>query len=217
MERAGRADARITVTSQRDRLLVPQDTTVFDARGRPTRDQHPRDLAAGTRILGGIGQLHFGWFGGWPVRLVYGLLGTALCVVTSSGVTIWMARRRDKGRAVPRWERLWAAVAWGQPLALTLTALAATVLSAGGGTLVALWLTATVLLLLIAGVSRVEGPSVGRWLRCACGLAAMALAMLHAATHPLGMTAATVDGMILLGGGWLSAATLRRPSRAAAA
>ncbi|MEJ8630393.1 PepSY-associated TM helix domain-containing protein [Sphingomonas sp. I4] len=115
IERAGRADARITVTSRRDRLLVPQDMTIFDMRGRVVKDQHPADLALGTRMLGGIGQLHFGWFGGLPVRLLYGLLGLALCIVTSSGVTIWLARRRDRGRAVPLWERLWAGVTWGNP------------------------------------------------------------------------------------------------------
>ena len=49
--------------------------------------------------------LHFGWFAGLPVKIAYLLLGFALCAVTWSGVTIWLARRRDKGRPAPGWER----------------------------------------------------------------------------------------------------------------
>jgi hypothetical protein len=45
-----------------------------------------------------------------------------LCVVTSSGVTIWLTRRRDKGRPAPTWERIWTATVWGQPVALLLAA-----------------------------------------------------------------------------------------------
>lgn len=203
VERAGRADARVTVTSERGRLLVPQDTTVFDAAGRVAKDQHPRDLAAGTKILGGIGQLHFGWYGGLPVRLVYGLLGLALCVVTSSGVTIWLARRRDKGRAVPQWERLWAAVAWGQPLALGLAALVAIVWPRVGGGVVWPWLAATLVLLVAAGFARIEGTVGARWMRGALGGAAVSLAAIHVATRPLAGTGVVVDAVLLLGGAWL--------------
>ena len=66
-----------------------------------------------------------GWFGGMPVKILYGVLGLALTIVTHSGVTIWLARRRDKGRPAGRWERIWAGVAWGQPFALAAAALAA--------------------------------------------------------------------------------------------
>ncbi len=202
VERAGRADARITVASQRPRLLVPQDTTVFDAAGRVVSDRHPQDLAAGTRILGGIGQLHFGWFGGVPVRLAYGLLGVALCVLTSSGVTIWLARRRDKARAVPQWERLWAAVAWGQPLALTLAALAGIALPAIGAALVWVWLAATAALLLVFGIMRFDGAAGARMLRRLLGGAAVLLALVHALRLP-GAAGLAVDAVLLVAGAGL--------------
>ena len=211
VERAGRADARVTLSSERERLLVPQDTTVFNAAGRVVKDEHPRDLAAGTRILGGVGQLHFGWFGGVPVRIAYGLLGLALCVVTSSGVTVWLARRRDKGRAVPMWERLWAAVAWGQPLIVALTALLA--LAGGGAVLVWAWLAATVALLLVVGVVAMPAPRLARQLRLALGAAAVATALLHAARLPLDATGAAIDLLLLAGGSWL--AWHARPRRSA--
>ncbi len=197
IENAGRIDARITVTSERDRLLVPQDTTSFDAIGRVLKDEHPRDLVAGTRILGGIGQLHFGWYGGSPVRIIYGLLGLALCVLTSSGVTIWLARRRDRGRAVPQWERLWAAVAWGQPLALALAALAAIVIPAGGAVLW-VWLGMTVALLLGFGIAQFPATSGGKALRHALGFALVVLSGCHLAGSTITATGVTIDAIMLM-------------------
>lgn len=156
VQRAGRADMRITVEGHRSRLLVPQDEVQFDARGRAIHEEHPGDLAMGTRILGGIGQLHFGWFGGFPVRLGYGLLGLALCVVTSSGVTIWLARRRDRGRAAPHWERIWGAVCWGQPVLLVLTAILAFFLPAFP--LARLWLVLTIVTVAGAAFAKPVSP-----------------------------------------------------------
>jgi uncharacterized iron-regulated membrane protein len=198
VERLGRADARVTITSERDRLLVPQDTTSFDTFGRVVKDQHPADLAAGTRILGGIGQLHFGWFGGLPVRLLYGLLGLATCVVTSSGVTIWLARRRDKGRPVPRWERLWSATVWGQPLALLLAALVAAI----GATVppVWIWLAAAIVLLAGAGVSTLPAILLSQALRLAVALTAILLGLIHLIREPYELTGLAIDALLLVGG-----------------
>jgi uncharacterized iron-regulated membrane protein len=94
-------------------LLAAQDSMVFAADGRIIQEKHPGGLTLGEQILGSLGTLHFGWFGGVAVRIAYGLLGIALCVVTSSGIHVWLARRRDKGRAAPHWERIWAAILWG--------------------------------------------------------------------------------------------------------
>jgi uncharacterized iron-regulated membrane protein len=203
IERAGRADARVTITSERSRLLVPQDTTIFDATGRVVKDTHPHDLVAGTKILGGIGQLHFGWFGGFPVRLVYGLLGFALCVVTSSGVTIWLARRRDKGRAVPLWERLWTAVAWGQPLALALVALAMFAVPNTSGLVAWLWLGITIAMLAAASALKtVEARSGARWLRLGLGGTTVLLALIHLATAAYKAGPLAIDAALLASGAW---------------
>ncbi|WP_293408780.1 hypothetical protein [Phenylobacterium sp.] len=52
----------------------------------------------GEQILGVLVVLHFGWFGGWPIKVAYGLLGAGRTAVTAPSVAIWLARRRDKGR-----------------------------------------------------------------------------------------------------------------------
>lgn len=103
--------------------LALSNAYYFKGDGTPLGDGGLETGSVGQQILGAIQPLHFGWFGGLPVKIAYGLLGLALTVVTHSGVVIWLARRRDKGRPAERWERIWAAVAWGQPFALAAAAL----------------------------------------------------------------------------------------------
>lgn len=209
IERAGRADTRITVTSRRDRQLVDQDTTIFDGQGKVVADRHPADLALGTKMLGGIGQLHFGWFGGLPVRLLYGALGLALCIVTSSGVTIWLARRRDRGRAVPLWERLWTAVAWGQPFALALTAMTGLAAPERSGLLVGVWLTTTAAALVVAGVVKgIDARNGSVRARRGVAIAMFALALVYVATRQISLAGIGVELVLLA----LAGLMFRRPA-----
>jgi len=176
VERPGRADMRVSVHGRQPRLLVAQEEVQFDARGRAIHVERAADLALGTRMLGGIGQLHFGWFGGFPVRLAYGLLGLALCVVTSSGVTIWLARRRDRGRPAPGWERVWAAACWGQPVILAVTSILAFFMPTVP--LTPLWLLLTILAVAGGAVWHRASSAVHarawRWtLLASCGVAAI--------------------------------------------
>jgi uncharacterized iron-regulated membrane protein len=212
VERPGRADMRVAVHGARAKLLVQQDETRFDATGKAIAQEHPEDFVAGTRILGGIGQLHFGWYGGLPVRLAYGLLGIALCVVTSSGVTIWLARRRDRGRAAPQWERIWAAVCWGQPAILALTALLAWFVPSAP--LPGVWLALTVLSILASALARdVPGASLSRIWRWVLVVLLVALALLHGAVALPKGGSLLMDGLLLAGALGVLAMQLR--SRAA--
>jgi uncharacterized membrane protein len=61
------------------------------------------------------------------VKLLYGVLGLALSVISAGGITIWLIRRRDRGRPAFRLEKAWMAVVWGCPIALALSAAGSTV------------------------------------------------------------------------------------------
>jgi uncharacterized iron-regulated membrane protein len=104
------------------------ETVVVDGAGKVLGTVGYESGGVGLRVLSSMTPLHFGWFGGWPVKVAYLLLGLGLTTVTSSGVAIWLARRRDKGRPAPRWERVWTAFVWSQPAAYAASALAALVL-----------------------------------------------------------------------------------------
>lgn len=69
------------------------------------------------------------------------------------GATI--ARRRDRGRPAPQWERICAAVCWGQPLVLTLTAILAFFMPSAP--LIAAWLALTLVSIAGTGFGR-AGP-----------------------------------------------------------
>lgn len=148
----GRRDVRLEFSASRPRLIGQQDEMIFGLNGMIVAEKHPGSENVGEKILGSLGQLHFGWFGGIAIRIVYGLLGLALCVVTASGITVWLARRRDKGRPAPSLERLWAAISWGQPIALAVPALAALLIPAlGPSALGAIWAGATLATAIAAG------------------------------------------------------------------
>jgi uncharacterized iron-regulated membrane protein len=158
--------------------LAMGNTYYFKGDGTPIGDGGLEEGGVGQQILGVLQPLHFGWFGGYPVKLAYGVLGLGLTVVTFTGVTIWLARRRDKGRAVPRWEKIWAAVGWGQPFALAMAA--AISLYASEAAILPTYLTATGLALLIAFLAP-NARTTTAVLRVFAGLAIVGAATGHIA------------------------------------
>lgn len=148
----------------------------FDGTGRALGNGGLENGGIGQQILGVLQPLHFGWFGGLAVRLGYGVLGLALSIVAHNGLTIWLARRREKGRALPGWEKAWSALGWGQPLAFATTALAALV--AGASVLVPAYLATVLAAFVLAHVSG-DAAGTSRRLRLASAVAFAGLPVLH--------------------------------------
>ncbi len=92
----------------------------FDAAGNYLGNVGYSDGEAGRQALFSVYRLHFGHFGGLPVKLLYLVLGLALTVVSVTGINVWLARRRGRDRL----NDLWAGFVWGAPPALGLTAIA---------------------------------------------------------------------------------------------
>ena len=112
----------VEVNALLPKRLIYAERYEFDGQGRMIKKLGLSDDGLGKQVFASSYPLHFGSFGGLPVKIAYGLLGIALCVVTSSGVTIWLTRRRDRGRPAPRLEKAWAAIVWGSPATLALSA-----------------------------------------------------------------------------------------------
>jgi uncharacterized iron-regulated membrane protein len=214
---AGHRDASVALSEERPGLLAAQDSFVFDAGGRIIQEKHPGTLTLGEQILGSLGILHFGWFGGVAVRIAYGLLGLALCVVTSSGIHVWLARRRDRGRPAPHWERVWASILWGQPAILALTAVAGVTAPAmieRGATWV--WLGLTIASLIAAAVlTRVTDAEIRLVLRRVTGVLLVVTAVAHAARHGVSGDGVAVDAVLVAAG--ITLAWFRRGQRINAA
>lgn len=108
--------------------LVAAEEYFYDGSGIFLRTLGNAKGPAGQQTLSAMGPLHFGVFGGMPVKILYGFLGLASTVVAVGGVTIWLARRADKGRPAPRWARVWTATVWGTGLGFAAAALGSVML-----------------------------------------------------------------------------------------
>lgn len=195
--------------------LANTDAYAFDRSGKAYHAQKAADNNMGEAILASLGKLHFGWFGGGLIKVAYGLLGLGLTYLAASGVTIWLARRRDKRNPAPGLERLWSATLCGQPAALALTALAAVALGNGVavGLLVAIWGMAT--LLGLATAARLDADAIAHWLKRIGGGALIICAATHMALRPSQDPVAWAVDVVLLaiGAGLFWLARAARPIR----
>ena len=158
--------------------LANSNSYYFDGSGKRLGDGGLESGTIGQQILGALQPLHFGWFGGFAVKVVYAVLGLALTFVTHSGVAIWLARRRDAGRPTPFWETIWAAVTWGQPLAIAAAAIA---IFSGGEAFALAAYAGTTVACLIAAPFAGDAARLTQLLRALSGIAILAAVALHGA------------------------------------
>lgn len=204
----------ILITASRPHRLSRGDNFYFDGAGDLVRTDRLDEATLGEQIFGVLAPLHFGWFGGGLIKIAYAILGLGVTIVTASGVSVWLARRRDKGRPAPGWERIWIACIWSQPVAFAASALAALVVppAVADGPAFLTWLIATVAVLLTA---KLWPPAdLSRKLRTSGGILLLIVPGAHLICHagqiqdPM---AWTVNGTLgLLGLGMIASVAGRR-------
>lgn len=210
-EHPGEKGQGVMIIASRPLELSNGSTFIFDGDGKLVYKDIFQTASPGAQILQAVSVLHFGWFGGWAIKFVYALLGLGLTVVTSSGVAIWLARRRDKGRPAPRWESLWTAFVWSQPFAFAVCALGAMIWPEPP--MLALWGGVTTLV--VAPSMLFPAPRLSLVLRVATGLLMLAVAaghvvMHHGAVDPLGLYVEAAIAVIAV---MLLASILRTPAQ----
>lgn len=165
--------------TRHDGTLAAGDTLAFDRSGEVYYSRRAGDLTIGESILGSLGQIHFGWYGGGVIKLAYGLLGFGLTYLSVGGVNIWLARKRDRGQPAERWERVWTAFVWGQPLALAASSLSVvTIPSARADLPLLVWCGASLAALAAGAIW--PAPKLSRLGRGTSGALLLLLALLHA-------------------------------------
>ncbi|MEM9670005.1 MAG: PepSY-associated TM helix domain-containing protein [Pseudomonadota bacterium] len=92
---------------------------VFDADGTFVREVGMTSGEIGQQIAASAYRLHFGSYGGLPIKLAYTVFGAALAFIIAAGLNIYFIKRREKGRDAPRLEAIWAGLAWGAPAMLS--------------------------------------------------------------------------------------------------
>ena len=89
----------------------------FDSAGQYIGRTDYSDGAVGRQVIYSSYRIHFGNFGGVPVKILYSVLGLALTVISVTGINIWLARRKTRDYI----NDLWIGTVWGPPAALALT------------------------------------------------------------------------------------------------
>lgn len=172
--------AALFSVEDRPQWLAGTSAIAFDRTGAPYHTARVQDNNAGVSILGSLGPLHFGWFGGGLVKVAYGILGLGLTYLTAGGVLIWLHRSRAKGKAAPGWERVWSAFTWGQCVALAGAMLAAIVTHAHGTSAPLLTWGALSILSLLSAI-RLSSPQLTRLGMLGTGGLLLLTAVLHVA------------------------------------
>ena len=120
----GTAGQMVQVLATHPHRLIYGENYNFDATGHLLNHVGLSDGAIGQQAAASTYNLHFGNYGGLPVKIAYVLFGLALCVVIATGVSIWLGKRERRGFAQPRLRNGWNALVWGTGLALIATWLA---------------------------------------------------------------------------------------------
>ncbi|WP_281290627.1 PepSY-associated TM helix domain-containing protein [Sphingomonas montanisoli] len=103
------------------RRLIFGEYYNYDAQGRFEGAAGMDQGALGQQAASSTYKLHFGTFGGTPVKIAYLAFGLGLSAISATGTYIWLGKRRRRGMDEPRLRAAWDGVVWGAPVALVAT------------------------------------------------------------------------------------------------
>ena len=135
----GTRGQHIQVIGTHERRLIFGEYYAFAADGSFEGTAGLADGETGQQFAASLYNLHFGNFGGLPVKIAYIVFGAALSVVTATGTFIWLDKQARKGCPRPLVHAGWWGVTLGVPLALLATLLARLVLGNGAPFVAIFW------------------------------------------------------------------------------
>lgn len=199
MHEPGTRGQYLTIIAKLPHRLIYGETYAFDQDGRYTHKVGLSDGPLGKQFAASLYDLHFGSFGGLPIRLIYVLLGAAVTVVSATGMSIWLVKRRQRGRPGPRLEAMWSAIVWGTPV-IALAAYVQRTLFGPEAPMVALFWIGLALLSGIAIVVQ-RAQMWERGLRAVLGIMMTVIGVVHAATMNGGAAGPLMIDLALVMGG----------------
>ena len=139
------------IAEHADRLIFGEYYN-FNAEGAYQGNLGISDGTLGQQIIGSVYNVHFGNWGGLPVKLAYLIFGLALCFIIASGLGIYFRKRRDKGHPAPRLESAWEGLIWGTPFMLALTLFVSSVMQAEAFMLAPLFWLGSIVICIIGAI-----------------------------------------------------------------
>ena len=114
----GTVGQHVSVIAEHPDRLIFGEYYNFDAAGKFEGTVGIADGTAGQQITGAVYNVHFGNWGGLPVKFAYLVFGLALCTIVASGLKIYFTKREANGRPAPRFAGAWTGLVWGTPAML---------------------------------------------------------------------------------------------------
>lgn len=155
------------------------------------------DGKIGQQVIASIYPLHFGSFGGLPVKAAYTLFGVALAYIISSGFKIYLLKRREKARPAPQLEAAWTSIVWGTPFALSLALLGSVTGTLSSAALPAVFWLSLGLVLFIAIMAQ-RWNLQGQWLRGGTGAVLLIATFAHLHAHKENFTSPAATDMTIV-------------------
>ncbi len=159
--------------------LVWYEAFQFNSQGQQVKRLGWSDGDIGTQIYASTYRLHFGHYGGLPIKMVYVMLGIGMSYLCITGMNIWFRRQQQAGHIYPRLERIWAAVAWGFPLAIAISLLMDFLIS--DHQILVFWLSS--IFILIGALLLKTPQQVSRCLHVTLAVALPIIVVTHVLTH----------------------------------
>ena len=111
----------LQIMARHTRRLIYAEKYNFNAQGEFIDTVGSADGYLGQQVADSLYRVHFGYYGGLPVKLAYVFFGICMLYIISSGTNVYFLKRRSKGNPSPSLEGAWKGVIWGTPIMFVVT------------------------------------------------------------------------------------------------
>ncbi len=120
----GTAGQHMQIVAEHPRRLIFGEYYAFSGGGVFRGTAGMADGTVGQQLAASTYNLHFGNYGGLPVKIAYILFGLAMTVVVATGTFIWLDKRERAGKLSPYLRASWWGLVAGVPSGMAATLLA---------------------------------------------------------------------------------------------
>lgn len=209
----GTAGQHSTVIAKHSDRLIFGEYYNFTAAGEYEGNVGISDGTVGQQVTGAVYNVHFGNWGGLPVKLAYLVFGLGLCIIIASGLSIYFSKREANGRPAPKLAAVWQSVVWGTPAMLALTLVAALVGLEGGALVAVFWIGLGIGLLACSFQLAEQVFRIGRFATAALLFAAIGIHLVRYGMDALSNAGVGVTAVGVLIGVLLLAWSFRRKTK----
>ncbi len=117
----GTVGQHVQIVGEHPQRLIFGEYYAFGPQGEFHGTAGMADGTIGQQLAASTYNLHFGNYGGLPVKIAYIVFGLALTVVVATGTFIWLNKRARQGQPAPRLRAMWWGFVIGAPAGLLAT------------------------------------------------------------------------------------------------